>query len=114
MTSAIGFVLLYLLAFWYLYLIVMGLYRAHLANRLSRVAFVLALPALVIGFLVDWVANWSIAIVVFMEAPEAPEELVTDRLRRYINGPSGWRKTRALAICEHLLDPFDPSGSHCK
>ena len=28
----------YLLGFWYLYLIVMGLYRAHLAKRLSKLA----------------------------------------------------------------------------
>jgi len=33
-----GYLAGYLLGFWYLYLIVMGLYRAHLATRLSKFA----------------------------------------------------------------------------
>ena len=33
-----GYLAGYLLGFWYLYLIVMGLYRAHLAKRLSKFA----------------------------------------------------------------------------
>ena len=36
-----GYLAGYLLGFWYLYLIVMGLYRAHLAKRLSKFALVL-------------------------------------------------------------------------
>ena len=38
---SVGYLAGYLLGFWYLYLIVMGLYRAHLAKRLSKFALVL-------------------------------------------------------------------------
>lgn len=112
--TLIGVIAFYLLCFWYLYVFVMGIYRAHLAGRLSKFAFILALPVIAVGFLVDLIANWTVATAVFVELPEQPEELVTDRLKRYINGPPCKRRTLAIAICDHLLDVFDPSGAHCK
>jgi len=48
-------------ALWYLYLIVMGLYRAKLMGTLTRSALVLGSPALVIGWLLDWLVNWTLA-----------------------------------------------------
>lgn len=42
-------VALYLWLFWCAYVLVMGLYRAHLAGRMSRVTYVLAAPALLVG-----------------------------------------------------------------
>lgn len=101
-------------ALWYLYLIVMGLYRAKLLGRLSKPAIVLGSPALVFGWLLDWLINWTIAAAWFGEWPRSFGELVTDRLQRYIAGPPGRNKKHARIICSHLLDPFDPNPEgHC-
>lgn len=103
-----------LVLLWYVYVLVMGLYRAHLMGRLYGLAKVLAYPAVAVGWLLDWLANVLIATVIFGEVPRAWNELVTDRLSRYVKGPMGYRRTRALWVCTHLLDVFDPTGTHCK
>lgn len=104
-------VILFLWVFWYAYILVMGLYRAHLAGRLSPFTYTLAFPALVVGYAMDVVANLTVASVVFLELPR--EWLVTDRLKRHIARGTGWRAAKAEWICTHLLDYFDPSGDHC-
>lgn len=78
--AALGWVLAYLYGFWLLYVLIMGFYRAYLSKRLTKPALVLASPALIVGYLVDLFANWTIATVWFMEFPRRPLELVTDRL----------------------------------
>lgn len=114
MSYAIFAVAGYLLAFWYLYVLVMGFYRAHLDKQLTGIKFVLALPALILGYAVDLLTNWTIATVVFAEFPRTGGELVTTRLSRYMNGPDCVHKKWAYAICNSLLDSFDPTGKHCK
>lgn len=104
----------FLLAFFYLYVLVMGFYRASLAGRLTGFVKWLAYPAVLIAIAVDLFANWTVASVMFWERPTGPLELVTYRLSRYIDGPEGWRKDRATWVCHTLLDLFDPSGKHCK
>lgn len=104
--------LAYLWAFWSLYVIVMGLYRAKLANRLSKISTVLGAPFLIAGYLMDVVAQMTFASLLFMELPA--ELLVTDRLSRHLKAGSGWRYDIASWLCQHLLDPFDPTGKHCK
>lgn len=108
----------WLLGFWYLYVLVMGLYRAWLAGHIRQWSFVwwCALPALIVGYAVDLVSNWTVAALWFMELPKQPLELVTDRLSRYLRAdyPVGIRKHHARIICSTLLDYFDPAGSHCK
>lgn len=106
-------VAVYLVLFWYAYILVMGLYRAHLMGRLTGLAKVLAYPAVIVGWLMDWLANVLIASIVFTELPQSWDELVTDRLSRYVKGPMGRRRTRALWVCTNLLDYFDPTGRHC-
>ena len=110
-------VALWLLAFWYLYVLVMGLYRAWLSGHIVKYSFVwwCALPALVIGYAVDLISNWTIAVLWFQEWPKSPLELVTARLTRYLKPtyPDGVKKRHALIICSTLLDYFDPAGSHC-
>jgi hypothetical protein len=112
MTYLIG-TLLFLWAFWYFYLIVMGLYRAKLDNRLSTPAKVLGFPALAIGYVMDVIAQYTLASLFFRELPRKGEHLVTSRLQRYLAYPHGIRYQKAKWICEHLLDPFDPTGKHC-
>lgn len=96
---------------WILYIIVMGLYRAKLAGRLSPSAAVLGAPFLLIGYVVDVLTNLTVAPFVFLEFPR--ETLVTTRLTRHLRSGSGWRYRFAKAICNSLLDPFDPRGVHC-
>jgi hypothetical protein len=103
----------YLMLFFYAYVLVMGFYRAHLAGKLKGLAKLLAIPVLAIGWCMDLFSNWTIATFLFLELPESPLELVTDRMRRYIESDTGWRAQRATWLCHSLLDMFDPNGSHC-
>lgn len=105
-------VAVFLWGFWGLYVLVMGLYRAHLSGRLSKPAYGLGSPYLAIGYAVDVLANLTVAVVVFAELPR--EWLVTQRLQRHIaQGMGTWRGYLAAWVCTHLLDVFDPSGDHC-
>lgn len=105
------YVLAFLWAFWAMYVLVMGIYRAHLAKRLTPVALALSLPFVALGYVMDVLANITIASVVFIELPQ--ETLVTDRLKRHIDHGNGWRQALASYVCDHMLDMFDPSGNHC-
>jgi hypothetical protein len=110
MTWEPALILAYLWVFWGMYVLVMGLYRAYLDNRLSRAAKVLGFPYLAFGYVMDVSCNLTIATVVFLELPR--EGLVTQRLTR-LQRSSGWRQKVAFWVCTKLLDPFDPSGKHC-
>ena len=111
---ALGWSLAYLYGFWLLYVLIMGFYRAWLAMRLKRFALVLASPVLLVGYLVDLFANWTLATLWFMEPPRRPLELVTDRLSRYIGLQDAcWHKEHAEWVCKTLLDYFDPHDRHC-
>ena len=101
---------LFLWFFWGMFVLVMGLYRAHLDKRLTKFTYCLSAPWLVIGFGVDVIANLVIAPFVFLDMPQ--EWVVTTRLKRYI-ATGGWRGKLAKTICDHLLDVFDQRGNHC-
>lgn len=114
MSAAIYLVLgavAWLWGFWLLYVLFMGLYRAYLAGRLTGINLTMALPVVVVGLLVDIITNWTLAWLIFLDAPQ--EKYVTGRLKRYIAGPEGWRKDIALWVCNGRLDFFDPKGEHC-
>jgi len=97
---------------WAAYVMVMGIYRAHLDKRLTPATKVLALPWVVIGYALDVVVNLTFASLIFLEPPL--ELLVTKRLQRHVDATAGgWRHKLAWWICDHLLDPFDPTGNHC-
>lgn len=106
-----AYTLAFLWAFWAMYVLVMGIYRAHLAKRLTAVTLCLSAQFIVAGYLMDVVANVTVASLVFLEPPR--ELLVTSRLQRYVAQKNGWRFRIADWICNHLLDVFDPSGNHC-
>jgi len=101
----------FLWAFWGMYVLVMGIYRAYLSHRLKGLVLVLSLPFVAIGYLMDVFANLTVASLVFLELPR--ELLVTSRLQRYVARERGWRCKVSNWICNHLLDVFDPSGNHC-
>lgn len=106
-------VMAYLWLFWGVYVLVMGLYRAHLAKRLTRFTYTLSAPFLLIGYVMDVLAQFTLACVFFLDLPRRGEWLVTDRLKRYMAHGKGWRYTKAKWICDSLLDVFDPTGDHC-
>lgn len=116
--SAVFFALLatlmYLYIFWCAYVLAMGLYRAHLAGRLSGVARWLAYPVVLVAALIDVVAQYTLACIIFADLPRSGEYLVTQRLQRYLLTATDWRYQLARRVCTGLLDPFDPSGVHCK
>ena len=102
-----GFCSLYLL--WWLYLAVMNLKQAQDAGTLSRPAYLLGLPLLGIGYVVDFFCNVAPTTVIFLEPPR--EYTVSERLRRLVKG-NGWRKTLATWFAAKLLNPFSPGGPH--
>lgn len=106
-------VLLYLYAFWALYVLIMGLYRAHLAGRLVGLSRILAMPLVLVGVAVDVLAQYTLAVLIFADFPHPHDRLVTQRLERYLLTRTDWRHRLAAAICTGLLDPFDPRGRHC-
>jgi hypothetical protein len=103
--------LAYLYAFWCIYVLVMGIYRAHLARRLAGLNRILGFPVVLLGYAMDVLANLTLATLIFCDRPR--EWLVTDRLIRYRDFDIGWRGELAAWICDSLLDPFDPTGNHC-
>jgi hypothetical protein len=109
--NSIVVLILYLYSFWIVYIGVMGIYRAYLDNRLSKVVLYLLCPFILIGIIMDVFANLFVAPIIFMDMPK--ELLVTTRLTRYKRDDKGWRYNLANVICINLLDVFDPTGKHC-
>lgn len=72
-----------------MYVLVMGIYRAHVSKRLGPVTFCLSLPFVAVGLIMDAFANMTIAALIFCEFPR--ELLVTARLQRYVGQGAGWR-----------------------
>ncbi len=107
---ACGFAAMY--ALWLLYLAVMNLQRARDAGALTRPAYLLGLPILYLGLLVDFLVNVVVLTALMLEPPR--EWLVTARLTRHAHDGDGWRCAMALWIAANLLDVFDPSGKHIK
>lgn len=118
---AVGiFVFLALWQFWLLYLGAMSIYRAYLLGRIPAEASFFVYATVVVALLVDLVANYTVASVLFRQWPKRGLELVTHRLVRYINLADPQteidrlRKHRATIICGRFLDPYDPNpNGHC-
>ncbi len=100
---------LYLL--WLFFLASMVLIAAHKKGTLSKPAFILGVPVIGLGLLIDVAVNVLLSAV-FFELPK--EWTVSKRLSRYKAEASGWRYKVAKFVCENFLDTFDPSGCHCK
>lgn len=97
---------------WALYVMVMGIYRAKLDDRLTPLTTIMAAPWIALGYVVDVLVNVTFASLIFLEPPH--ELLVTSRLHRHIEASSGgWRHRLAKWICSQMLDVFDPTGQHC-
>ncbi len=115
--SSIGYILLIsfalMYALWGYYLAVMALYRAY-KEEPPTIIKVLGFPIIFIGLFLDFFVNVTILSVILCELPQ--ELLVTKRLTRHINrtAEGTYRHKVCLWLCTNLLNPFDPSGCHCK
>jgi hypothetical protein len=110
----IGYALLSLYVLWIYYLAVMALRRAKINGTVKPGWFQSIVLATVVfpGVFFDWLANFTIATVLFLELPGSWGELVTGRLKRHCKKPT-WRGAIARFVCHELLDRFDPAGRHC-
>lgn len=81
--------------------------------ELHPIARVHATAVVLAAIVLDAVFHFVVGTALFLDRPR--ELLLTKRLKRYLTGAAGERRQKVAAwICEHLLDPFDPSGSHCR
>ena len=94
---------------WIFYLASMALIRARDAGTLSRIAYVLGVPILVVGYALDFAVNVFVCTPLFLEPPR--DTTVTARLKRHVS-KDDWRGRIARWLALHLLDAFDPSGRH--
>ena len=110
------FLLLWLL--WVFYLAAMNLKRAKNAGTLSKVALGLGVTVMLVGYLLDVLANLVVFTVLLFELPRWAEWTVTARLGRHLRAPesSAWRVRYRRAVAHwfesDLLGDFDPDGSH--
>lgn len=106
-------VALYLLAdlllFFYLYVMSMGMIRAHAEGKLNGVLWVLCLPAVGVAWVVDFLHNVTIFALIFWEIPR--EFTVTARLKRHVKRDT-WRGSLSRWTGLTLLNPFDHTGDH--
>jgi uncharacterized membrane protein len=97
---------------WGQYLAVTALMRARDAGSLTKPAEFIGKIVLAIGYLSDFLVNVLVCTVLFLELPR--EWVVTARVSRHKKTSTGYRQALAAWVCVNLLDPFDPSGCHCK
>lgn len=98
---------------WVLYLASMNLRRVRDAGKLSASAQVLGKPVYLVGLAVDVLLNFSLFPLLVLSIPR--EWTITAHLGRLLSAHDTPRWKRAICawICADLLDPFDPSGTHC-
>jgi hypothetical protein len=97
---------------WLFYLGIMTLKRARDEGKVTRPAEMVGVPIYWTGVLLDFLGNITFAVLIFRDIPR--EVLVSQRLQRYVDGPPGWRRERAIWWAEHFLDPYDPRGYHIR
>lgn len=93
---------------WGMYLSVMNLMRAK--DQLSTETKIFAYPLAAVGVFADFAYNVVFGSILFLEPPR--EWLLTARLKRHL-GEDGYKGNLSRWLCRHLLDPFDPKGTHC-
>lgn len=95
---------------WILYRIVMRLEAWHDAAPRGGAPLKIA-KAFVAGCVVwDALVNLFPVSVLFLDF--TIEGSISQRLRRLVNGPDGWRKRFAIWVSETLLNPYSPNGPH--
>lgn len=94
-----------------LYLSATSLMAADKVGRIPPETRRMWLAYVKVATLYDIFYNITIGTVFFLKYPQ--DLTLSYRLIRY-KREGGWRGKMAAYICRNLLDPFDPSGCHCK
>ena len=95
-----------------LYALVMGLYRAKLAGKLTPEQWVLGMPYVAVGIALDVLLNWTIGSLLLWDLPR--ERVMTTHMKRLRrDAPDSWGGRVSAWICDQGLDSLDPSGDHC-
>jgi len=91
-----------------------GVYRRWLMGALNILNILLFAPVLIAFALTDVVLNYTVFLLL-MGIPPDRCYTISARLGFYHLNPRCTEYQRAVAgfICEKLLNPIDPSGSHC-
>jgi hypothetical protein len=93
------------------YLAVMCLKIARDAGKLTPGGKVFGYPVLAIGYLLDFLVQVTLAVLLFWELPR--ETTVSGRVKRHCaTGGGAWRARLAWWLRDQLLAPYDPSGGH--
>jgi len=89
-------------------------YRQYLKGSLNALNVVLFSPALVSFYFTDLVLNWTLLTLMFGRTPDGTKS-ISDRFKYYreVAAPSEFAKQFATFTCEKLLNPVDPSETHC-
>jgi hypothetical protein len=91
---------------------VLFIFYADVAAHWGELPFalqVLALPALLVGGVLDVSFNWTAATLLFLQLPSTLT--LTRRMAKNKAGPDGWRKRISNWVCRYMLDIFQKG--HC-
>jgi hypothetical protein len=105
----IGFAALFAYVIWAFFLAYSGIQFAKATSRATPIVLFATTPIVVVGVALDFIGNVVLLTPIFFELPQ--ELLMTKRFKRHKQS-SGYRQHVAIAVCDNLLDPFDPG--HCK
>lgn len=108
--ALIAWVVLSLPITWFLYRIVMHLQVWR--DSAPRSHFLLAIAKTFVMFCVAWdfLANVLPTTLIFLEP--VIEGSISQRLRRLVKGPDGWRKRFAAWVAVKLVNPYSNGGPH--
>jgi hypothetical protein len=98
---------------WIFYLAIMNLKSAKDAGTMTKVAYSLALPMLVAGYILDIVVNVTIGTLLFLDFPHYKRLTLSARMSYlYEPGSTAWRSKLSEWFARNLLNNYDPSGQH--
>lgn len=110
-TTAIALGTLYTL--WFFYLAIMNLKRVKDSGRMTKFAYIVALPMAAFGYVLDIVVNIVIGSILFLELPHYKRLTLSARMSYHYEPDSDkWRSKLANWLARNLLDAYDPSGQH--
>ena len=109
---AVGGGFLSLLVLELAYIIVMGLDGANKQGKLPPWFVKVGKVFAAVGLVWDVLCNVFITTFIFMELPR--EATISQRLRRLVQQPTGWRKPLAVWFSVNLLNPFSYGKPHIK
>lgn len=108
MTHALLFAYLFYVGF----ALAISIYRLWLKGCLNLFNKLLFAPVLVAFFALDVLLNYTLFLLLF-GLPGKGDYTISQRLETYRVRASGFKRTVADFVCQKLLNPIDPTGTHC-